>query len=140
MKISEGDLATLVAETWAPSVGLEVSIVDPPDDDEVPFVGFVELTGAWNGKVAVEASEDFLRDLAVIMFGVPSDEVSDEDRLDALGELSNVMAGNVKLFAGGDCEMSLPTKGRKAPHDPSLPELGFSVGGHLARLRVVSDT
>lgn len=140
MHITDDDLMTLVEQTWAPSLGLAAVAGGPPPDEDVPHSGYVELTGAWHGRVAVDASDDFLKDLAVVMFAMPSAEVSDEDRLDALGEMANVLAGNVKPFADGDCEMSLPVKGEPTATAEPCPAVGINVNGHLARVRVVATT
>ena len=72
------------------------------------MVGCVQITGTWSGAVLVQCSPEFAAKAAQIIFaseGTPSDE----DERDALGELSNMIAGNIKALLPGPSFLSLPT-------------------------------
>jgi chemotaxis protein CheX len=53
------------------------------------------------------------RELAAAMFGIEADDLGDEELVDALGEVTNMIGGNVKALVGGNV-LSLPsvTRGR----------------------------
>jgi CheY-specific phosphatase CheX len=42
------------------------------------------------------------------MFSMPLDEIHDEEVSDALGELINIVAGNLRAFLPQPCQLSLP--------------------------------
>jgi chemotaxis protein CheX len=68
----------------------------------------IEITGAWNGTACLSCSEAAGRHAASVMFAMQDDEVSDEEISDAIGELINVVGGNIKSLLPGPTEMSLP--------------------------------
>jgi chemotaxis protein CheX len=76
-------------------------------DGEPVVTGFVSIDGAWNGAIMVRCSMRLATILTSTMFqsdGAPSfDDVSD-----ALGELTNMIAGNVKALLPSPCSLSLP--------------------------------
>ena len=57
--------------------------------------------------LAVE--DEVARRVAQVMFDVPLEEISEADMHDAIGEVTNMTAGNVKAFVEGYCRLSLPT-------------------------------
>lgn len=136
MHITEEDLEALVRDTWAPTLQLFVDAPTPPDGP-VDVHGHVVLSGAWDGRVTVQASRAAVAAVAAKMFGHSPDNISDEDALDAIGEMANVLGGNVKPFAGGECEMSLPTTASGAVDaDGVVADIGFTIDGNHARLTV----
>jgi chemotaxis protein CheX len=69
----------------------------------------VQLTGAWEGSVLVYTTRQLARQMAAIMFDMEADQLSEDDIDDAMGELGNITAGNLKLILPKVCELSLPT-------------------------------
>ncbi|MCZ7527730.1 MAG: chemotaxis protein CheX [Acidimicrobiia bacterium] len=69
----------------------------------------MQITGAWEGAVMLDLPEPLARDAAAAMFGMEPDELGDDEVLDALGELANMIGGNVKGMLDADCKLSLPT-------------------------------
>lgn len=70
----------------------------------------VTVTGEWQGVVTVELGEDVAHDLTRRMLAVPENEgVTDADTADAVGELVNMIGGNVKSLMPGPSALSLPT-------------------------------
>jgi chemotaxis protein CheX len=68
----------------------------------------VSVTGAWRGHVVVACSQTASHYVAAALLGVPEGEVTPADVIDALGELANVIGGNVKALLPGSCVLSLP--------------------------------
>jgi CheY-specific phosphatase CheX len=68
----------------------------------------VQVVGAWTGAVILQSPMTLARTLADQMFQSDRPLTLDEVR-DALGELANMIAGNVKASFPGPSRISLPT-------------------------------
>jgi chemotaxis protein CheX len=68
----------------------------------------VAVTGAWRGHVVVSCSMAAARKIAGLLLELPLPQVSESDVADALGELANIIGGNVKGLLPGPCALSLP--------------------------------
>jgi chemotaxis protein CheX len=69
----------------------------------------IQLTGAWEGSILLFCTRQLAQKMAAVMFDVPQEEISSEDIEDAMGELGNITAGNLKLLFPDRCDISLPT-------------------------------
>lgn len=79
-----------------------------PDGGEV-ITASISLTGAWKGAVMVECS---LHDALLFgsrMLGIDPSQEFNEDMRDALGELANMVGGNLKSILPPGVELSLPS-------------------------------
>jgi hypothetical protein len=111
MTITQNDLNQFILGIWGSTLGLEVGPVVEPSLSELGadfVVGRVQITGAWQGAVLLECSEELAEDAARIMFDLDSEEPAPEDTNDALAEITNITAGNVKSLVGGQCNLSMP--------------------------------
>jgi chemotaxis protein CheX len=68
----------------------------------------VHITGAWNGAVALSCGTGLASAAAGIMFGLGQADPATADMQDAMGELVNMIGGNVKALLPGTCQLSLP--------------------------------
>jgi chemotaxis protein CheX len=105
------DLEQIASEVWA-------SYLDPDGDrpllltptgravDEV--IATVLVSGAWQGRVTLGCSVTLARAAAAALLGVGADEVAATDLIDAMGELANVIGGNVKGLLPERSALSLP--------------------------------
>ena len=66
----------------------------------------VQISGGWEGTVLVSCPEALAQRVAGVMFDTP--EASDDEIRDALGEVANMTAGNVKALVESYCRLSLP--------------------------------
>jgi chemotaxis protein CheX len=73
------------------------------------LVGVIQIAGAWNGAVFVEVSEEFATYAATKMLMMEVADVVHEDRQDTLGELTNMIGGNIKSIVTSPSNLSLPT-------------------------------
>lgn len=108
---SVDDLAEMVEQVW-------VSYLDPEgvnpllrtDDDQQQSEvhSTVSITGSWHGHVVYASSVVAARRAAAAFLAMEVDEVSTEDVSDVLGELVNIVGGNVKAMLPPGCFLSLP--------------------------------
>ena len=78
----------------------------------------VEIRGDWDGAVTLEMSPAAARTAARTM--LTRDEVDDDDVLDALGELVNMIGGNIKSLLPSGSALGLPMVS-PTPVSPAAP-------------------
>lgn len=79
---------------------------EPPGPRGPGYVASVAVSGEWNGHVILELDEDAARRAARAMVGV--EEVSAADVTDAVGELVNMIGGNLKGLVPTPSRLGLP--------------------------------
>jgi chemotaxis protein CheX len=69
----------------------------------------VEVIGSWNGSVMVGCTHTLARRTAGKMFDMPAEAITMEELRDAVGEIANIIGGNVKTLIAGKARLSLPS-------------------------------
>jgi chemotaxis protein CheX len=105
------DLAEMVDQVWISYLDPEgidplIRQEEPIDSDEVH--SSVSITGSWHGHIVYASSTVAARRAAAAFLAMEADEVSQEDVSDVLGELANIVGGNVKAMLPPGCFLSLP--------------------------------
>jgi chemotaxis protein CheX len=72
------------------------------------LTGCVQLTGDWEGAVLLYCTKTLALTAASIMFETEPESLTVEEVQDALGELANMTAGNIKSLLPGASRLSLP--------------------------------
>jgi chemotaxis protein CheX len=81
----------------------------PPEvNGDRQISAFVQLNGDWEGAVAVNCTDALAKKVAAALFDVDGAEASEVDVHDAIGEVANMTAGQVKTLVSGYCRLSLP--------------------------------
>jgi len=86
--------------------------VNPSPIGEGEVTAFLGLAGDQQGFVAIHCAREQAQAFTACMLGTSSDEIEDEESiLDAMGEVINMIGGNVKteFVAQGTLQISLPT-------------------------------
>lgn len=78
------------------------------EDRKRSLTGCVQLTGEWEGAVLLFCTKTLALTAASIMFEVEPEKLTAEEVQDALGELTNMTAGNIKTLVPGASRLSLP--------------------------------
>lgn len=105
------DLAEIVEQVWSSYLDPEgVAPLLPADSGGLSFEVYssVSITGSWHGHVVYASSGLAARHAAAAFLAIEVDEVSGEDVADVLGELANIVGGNVKSMLPPGCFVSLP--------------------------------
>jgi len=80
---------------------------DTDTDTDATVTSVVHIDGAWHGAVVLRCPMALATTLTSAMFQTA--EPGTDDIRDALGELANMTAGNVKALLPEPCGISLPT-------------------------------
>ncbi len=114
MSLSTGDLFEILELVWSTQLGLELENGQPPGitpslPPEGLMTGIVQISGEFSGAVHLICSRGVVRTAAGKMFSVAEGKLEDDDLRDALGELTNMVGGNIKTLLPGSENISLPT-------------------------------
>jgi chemotaxis protein CheX len=71
------------------------------------FNGLVSFIGGYSGNVIVSMPAKMLRRLLVLQHET---DMSNDNLLDAVGEIANTLAGNARKHFGGTLDISVPVK------------------------------
>jgi chemotaxis protein CheX len=109
---TEADLSEIADQVWKAYLDPDgVRPLVPAQTVPSGSIGYsasVSLTGAWNGHVLVCCSAEAARQAAAAFLGMTPDEVAAEDVTDVMGELANIVGGNVKSMLPPATAVSLP--------------------------------
>jgi chemotaxis protein CheX len=108
--VRSDDVVWIARDVWSSflDVDLEPAGVPAQRTATDDLTGVIEVTGAWQGSIEVRCSADVARTLADAMLGARPTGVGDDDVTDALGELTNMVGGNVKSLLPSPSRLSLP--------------------------------
>ena len=125
MSITNDDVCLFTRAIWESTLGLQVQPMPastPLDVSGRSFVGKAQISGAYQGTVLLECSEKLAKLVARAMFGLDSEEPTSEELRDALAEITNVTAGNLKSLVLGECHLSAPEVAEGGPAAPIAPD------------------
>jgi chemotaxis protein CheX len=123
---TESDLMAIAEQVWASYLDLDGAsplLAIPADGPGNEVSASVSVTGAWQGHVVVSCSDKAARHVAGALLGFEADDVTEADIADALGELANIIGGNVKSLLPEPCALSLPHVTAGATRWPSVAEV-----------------
>ena len=109
--VSPDDVCVIVQDVWASFLDVHLAQVEVDDGalaGRPSVVGAVRVTDAWFGAVVVELTPSLARQVAATMFATVAEAVTDAEVVDALGELTNMVGGNVKSLLPAPSQLSLP--------------------------------
>jgi chemotaxis protein CheX len=110
--VTEGDLAEMVEQVWVSYLdpeGLHPLMIHGDMKQSSDVHSTVSITGNWHGHLVYASSRNAAKKAAAAFLAMEPDEVSQEDISDVLGELANIVGGNVKAMLPAGCFLSLPT-------------------------------
>jgi CheY-specific phosphatase CheX len=121
-------------------------LVPTPGSERPPYCARVFINGAFDGSICLRCTRPFADRAAAAMYGEHLDD-PDEAARDAVAELANMIAGNIKSLisaqVGSTCGLSLPvvTTGEATfPGATVLQECFFHWHGEPVRILVEVQT
>ncbi|MGY1694109.1 chemotaxis protein CheX [Geodermatophilus sp. SYSU D00814] len=115
--LDEDTLLQITEQAWLALVGEdEVLVPLPAPLPADTSSSWVEIVGPWTGAVVLTCGRDTATELTRALLGEHAPAVLEaEDVDDALGELANVVGGNVKAVLPGPSVLGLPEVGATPP-------------------------
>lgn len=100
----------LIQKCWFGSTGtpIEATDLDGLTNHDELYIASIIFTGTSEGSLTVIMSEALAKAISAATFDSPLDAVTYDDVHDCIGELANVIAGNLKTEIFGNSELSKP--------------------------------
>lgn len=105
-----------VAEVFDSMLSMQVEAVESDANILLQgdrIAGSVGFGGAVAGMICIQITEEFSKKVTAAMLGIGEDEVDGNDDVsDAIGEIANMIAGNVKAYFStpqAPCSLSVPS-------------------------------
>jgi chemotaxis protein CheX len=133
-------VADLVSLAWQTFVGSELVPVEPVQsrDTEAVMCSSISIGGPWSATVVLHFSRELAFAGTATVLGMEVAELEEADVRDILGELANIVGGNVKGFVSdsdSDWSLSLPVVSdgmQSVPGSKLATEVAFLCdGGHI---------
>jgi len=108
--MTDEEILGITRDVWESFTGRAIDVADGqarPGGGDVT-VGCVTVTGAWQGSVLLACPAQLARMAAAAMFDLPAEQLDDREVADALGELTNMVGGNIKSLIPGPSRLSMP--------------------------------
>lgn len=108
--IADINTAQIVETVWSSMLDLSINCNDSKiseKDLQGYLTAYIHISGNWNGHIALQCPLGLAKQAACVMF-TPEIPSLDDIR-DALGELVNMIGGNIKSMLPYPCQLSMPT-------------------------------
>lgn len=119
--IDESTLSETVSFVWQTFVGTDI-VDGPPAELDNAHSAAISIGGDWTATIIVAMSDELVRRYTCALLEMSDDDLTHDDLThddvrDALGELVNVVGGNIKglLDDDGKSTLSLPVVSRPSP-------------------------
>jgi chemotaxis protein CheX len=108
----EAEIHQFVTDIGSTFLNREISPTDKPfkpKGKNNTLAGCVQITGNWQGTITVYAPKEIGKMVASTIYGLDESEVDDQQIQDVIGEITNILAGNIKSLFPPICSLSLPS-------------------------------
>ena len=147
MLVTTNDMNHLVGEIWSALFGRAIEPRHATPFEGRVITATVHLQGDVDTSVMVRCDAGLASEMASEMFQIDCDDLVSEDLQDTVGEIANIVAGNVKTLFGGECMLSIPVVSdgpdpyTEAPGVQVVQDDHFVCGGlHVAVTSTRRDT
>jgi chemotaxis protein CheX len=109
MIISADRIGEILREIWLLTVSRTIGLSNgAPTPGGDWLVGCVQITGRWRGSVRIACPPQLVDRVAAMFYSISEPAVSAQQRSDAIGELVNMIGGNLKALLPPPCYLTLP--------------------------------
>jgi len=136
-------LGDLVRVAWTTVTGSGLNRVDATPLGSRIVCSSIALSGPGNALVMLSADQDLARRGTSDALGAPTGDVGDDAIHDVLGEVVNIIGGNLKgALQDGvvSWQLSLPVVSEAMQHSPgsrSVADVCFTAGGAVLRCQIL---
>lgn len=138
------DIGEVTRQVWDNILSISVDAGPVAGDWSATVSSSVQILGEWNGAVLLTFTPSLASTIASTMFMMEADELSTDDVTDAVGEMANMIGGNIKSLLPGPSQLSMPTVA-EGGHQPAFPGtevvelLEFSVHGEPFNVTLMGE-
>jgi chemotaxis protein CheX len=124
-------VADLVSMAWRTFVGDDLGQIDEPVSTEHVMCASISIHGPWSATLLLFTHHDVAFASTAAVLGMTLAEVTEPDVLDIMGELANIIGGNLKGAVSDDnaaWKLSLPVVSdgmQTVPGSKLTTEIGF---------------
>ncbi len=124
MSMDITEVEALTRNVWATMVGLDLVDAIVAGSPEPGITSQIEIQGDSEDRemvLRIDCSLSLARQVAARLFDLPEEEVELDLVMDAMGEMANILGGNIKGLWPGAVKLSLPLtwetdQAEPAPH------------------------
>lgn len=103
-------VADIAGTVWDAFLGLTLELAPDPCSPVLGGMsGIVTISGAWQGAVVLQCPAEHAVQAAEAMFAAEPGSLSADEVADALGELTNMVGGNLKNLLAEPSSLSIPS-------------------------------
>ena len=123
--VSAADITSIAQDVW--SSFLQMELETHPLGHEAPalegrtMTGTVHVSGEWSGSVFLEVPSDLAQVSAEAMFAADPGSLTGDEVCDALGELTNMVGGNIKSLLPAPSKLSIPSVAEGVSYTVRVP-------------------
>lgn len=127
---SEDVVSEMTRIVWSTMLGLE-AVQGGEAAEAAAFVTSVDISGAWEGTVSISFTRSLAQKVTAAMLASGEADATLAEVSDVIGELANMVGGNVKGLFPGPCALSIPRVEPASAAGPlgSGSRLWFECGG-----------
>ena len=110
--VLQNELSQFINDIWGSFLKLPLSQSDKtfkPEGQGNTLASCIHITGAWHGSVTLYCSTDLAKKISTAMTSIPMEDLTFEEIQDVMGEIVNMVAGNVKSLLPQPSTISLPS-------------------------------
>ncbi len=111
--VTAADITSIAQDVWSSFLPMDLEVhplgADAPGLEGRTMTGTVHVSGEWQGTVFLEVPSDLASAAAEAMFAADPGSLSADEVCDALGELTNMVGGNIKSLLPAPSKLSIPS-------------------------------
>ena len=111
--VTAADITSIAQDVWSSFLQMDLEVhplgAAAPDLEGRTMTGTVHVSGEWQGTVFLEVPCDLGQAAAEAMFAADPGSLSADEVCDALGELTNMVGGNIKSLLPAPSKLSIPS-------------------------------
>lgn len=142
LPVTGEQVAEIAGQVWESFLGLGLEPSPPEPAVGTVMTGLVGITGAWQGSIVVRCSSAHAAAAAEAMFAAEPGSLEQSEVADALGELTNMVGGNIKSLLPEPSSLSIPSVTGGTGHQVFVPaahpvlEVGLRCGDDAVQVTV----
>lgn len=119
--VTADQITQIAQDVWSSFLQLELEpVADLPLKGRT-VTGCVHVSGEWQGSVFLEVTAEHAMAAAEAMFAADPGSLNADEVSDALGELTNMVGGNVKSLLPAPSKLSLPSVAQGESYTVRVP-------------------